>query len=181
MSSGGPIEHTCLRRFKRPPEMLAASALMSCALVCLPTEILIRIFEEANTIDAVCLALTCKRIFQASAMLTIRVPSVAHHRDLLPSACSHIFELLRRFQPQVDRKTRFSGKKKKFGLCFDCLQYRPRKKTHWRWIAREYRRSRGVTAESWKRAVDRWSRTSTAQCPECYCKERYTVLPVQAM
>jgi hypothetical protein len=140
----------------------------------LPTEILLHIFKVLDTIDAVCLALACKHLLQVSAMLTIRVPSVAKHQCLLPSTCHRIFELLWRFEPRVDRG-RWS-EAKKFGLCYDCLQYRPRKKTHWKLFARKHRRIRGVRADSWTYAVNQWADRYSAQCPECYCMEKYPAL-----
>ncbi|KAH7157899.1 hypothetical protein B0J13DRAFT_183980 [Dactylonectria estremocensis] len=164
-------QHSCRRHFKRPRELLDAKALISCDLLRLPTEVLVRIFEQEDPIDGVCLALAYKHLVQVSAMLTIRVPSVAKHRGLLPSACDRIYDLLWRFEPQADC-TNFREEKKKFRLCCDCLQYRPKKKLHWRQFSRQYRRRMGVIVESWKRAVDQWFGTSSAQCPECWCKER---------
>lgn len=147
---------------------------MSCPLVRLPTEVLLRIFEQAKPIDAVCLALASKRLVQVSTMLTIRVPSVAKHRCTHWSSCPDIYKLLRRFQPRVDR---YKVHDTKFGLCCDCLRYRLRKPAHWKPFARKYRRTRGVTAARWNTIVDGWRTHYYAQCPECYCKEHYQERP----
>ncbi|KAG8411741.1 hypothetical protein J3458_022518 [Metarhizium acridum] len=168
---------SCLTRFRKPPELLSGPSALSCALLRLPTEILLRIFEQAKPIDAVCLALASKRLLQVSAMLTIMVPSVAKHRYTRPSSCSMIYMLIRRFQPLVDRYNWTSNGK--FGLCTDCLQYRLRDSKHWKPFARKYRRTRGVSAKNWAVAVELWRHHERTQCPECYCKDNYKELPAQ--
>ncbi|KAK7211914.1 hypothetical protein V2G26_019092 [Clonostachys chloroleuca] len=57
-------QHSCSCRFKRPPELVVAPPLISCGLLRLPTEILALIFANADQIDGVCLALTCKHLLQ---------------------------------------------------------------------------------------------------------------------
>ncbi|TQV95174.1 CLN3 protein [Cordyceps javanica] len=147
------------------------ASVISCALLSLPSETLIAIFQLLDPIDAVCLALASKHLLHVSAMVTIMVPSVAKHRNVLPSTCKLIYELLWRFTPKVDRKV-WRDAKKKFGLCCDCLRHRPKKKAHWTIFAQKYKRTRGVKADSWRHAVAQWNRRNTAQCPECYCQER---------
>lgn len=154
-------------------QILAGEALISCPLLALPTEVLLCVFEQADPIDAVCLALASKRLLQVSSLLTISVPSVAKHRNIQPSTCKDIYHLLWRFEPLCDR--RVYNREKKFGLCCDCLQYRPKKKVHWRLFAAKYKRTRGVSGEQWKEAVKQWSGPG-AQCPECYCDEHYAVI-----
>ncbi|QLI68939.1 uncharacterized protein G6M90_00g055190 [Metarhizium brunneum] len=175
MCSGSP-ERSCRTRFTQPPEVLSGTPVISCPLVRLPTEVLLRIFQEADPIDAVCLALASKRLVQVSAMLKIRVPSVAKHRYTLPSSCDEIYQLIRRFQPQVDRY-KWAGGERKFGLCTDCLQYRLRASKHWKPLAGKYHRTRGVSAKGWAAAVERWRRDLRTQCPECYCKDHYAERP----
>ncbi|KAK7212846.1 hypothetical protein V2G26_020024 [Clonostachys chloroleuca] len=84
-------QHSCSCRFKRPPELMAAPSLISCTLLRLPVEILARIFAYAEQIDGVCLALTCKRLLQVSAMFTIRVPSVHSSVHYTTEASSKYF------------------------------------------------------------------------------------------
>ncbi|PQK11098.1 hypothetical protein BB8028_0002g14160 [Beauveria bassiana] len=164
--------HQCERYFTQPEQLLTGKPIISCSLVALPTELLLRIFQMLDTIDAVCLALASRELLKVSSMLRIKVPSVARHRNLLPSACNRIYQLIWRFEPLCDR--RIYHRKKKFKLCADCLQYRPKTKSHWRLLAARYKRTRGVSGRLWKHFVDQWARSS-AQCPECYCKEKYPV------
>ncbi|XWX01744.1 hypothetical protein V2A60_009773 [Cordyceps javanica] len=85
-------------------QLRTGASVISCALLSLPSETLIAIFQLLDPIDAVCLALASKHLLHVSAMVTIRVPSVAKHRNVLPSTCKLIYELLWRFTPKVDRK-----------------------------------------------------------------------------
>ncbi|KAM3450847.1 hypothetical protein MY3296_005804, partial [Beauveria thailandica] len=88
MTSRDLRQHRCYGYFTQPEQLLTGKSAISCSLVALPTELLLRIFLVLDTIDAVCLALASRELLKVSAMLRIRVPSVARHRNLPPSACN---------------------------------------------------------------------------------------------
>ncbi|KAG8428291.1 hypothetical protein J3459_004065 [Metarhizium acridum] len=111
-------------------------------------------------------------------MLAIRAPSVAKHRYIPPSTCHGIYELLWRFEPQVDGE-RWTNKK--FGLCCNCLQYRPRKKILlWKLFARKHRRTRkGSQGGIMEACCESLVRRMISPVSGCYCKETYAILPTQ--
>ncbi|KAM4056603.1 hypothetical protein HRG_014811 [Hirsutella rhossiliensis] len=152
-------------------QLLEAAPHITCGILPrLPVEILVHIFNASNSfLDRLCLALTCKKLLQASSLVRIRVPSVAKHRFLPPSTCDDIFLLLRRLAPRDGRGWR---PHQKVGLCCDCLRYRTRRRGFWSSHRPKYLKM-GVTADMWKSVVKSWYVAFIFQCPDCWCDERY--------
>lgn len=161
-----PCPNVCF--LTRKPQLLKAGPQITGNLLCLPTEILVQIFRSIDSLDRLCLALTCRHLLQVSSLVKTRVPSVHKHRFLPPSTCDEIFHLFRRLAPR-DNRGRLD---RKIGLCCDCLRYRTRRRGFWRTHRKKYLKM-GVTPEIWKSVVKSWYVAFIFQCPECWCKERY--------
>ncbi|CRL30256.1 unnamed protein product [Penicillium camemberti] len=67
--------HSCHGRFSRPVNLLEAAPHITSDLLRLPTEILVEIFKGSDSLDRMCLALTCKYMLQVSSLVRIRIPS----------------------------------------------------------------------------------------------------------
>jgi hypothetical protein len=84
-----------------------------------PTELLI----HADSLDPLCLALSCKRLLQISASVSVKIPSLTISLSSCPKT-----KLLRRLMP-LDARGR---PKRSWAVCGDCLRYRPTRKSYWK-------------------------------------------------
>ncbi|CAG8096351.1 unnamed protein product [Penicillium nalgiovense] len=188
MAKASDIHHSCHGRFYGPAnvsnahftlvlkicslsdrcQLLKAVPQITGDLSHLPIEVLVEIFNCSNSLDRMCLSLTCKWMLQVSSLVRIRIPSVAKHRFRPPSTCADIFLLFRRIAPRDD-----SGRiEKSIGLCCDCLRHRTRRRQFWESYKKDWLKM-GVTSEHWENAVRSWHVNYSFQCPECWSRERY--------
>ncbi|KAF2241474.1 hypothetical protein BU26DRAFT_525294 [Trematosphaeria pertusa] len=138
-----------------PPTLIVTPALpfSSAPFLLLPTEILLLIFDQAGSLDKLCLALSCRHLLQVSALASLHVPFKCKHRG----CCQE--KLLKRLRP-VDMR----GKpKRSWRLCCDCMQYRPTKKSYWnkKLVTQRFE-------EAWGGAVRHWNTNYSLQCPQCW-------------
>ena len=130
--------------------------------LCLPTEILIEIFDHVGPLDQLSLAFVCKHLLQVSALVSLKTSafigeSVSRHSSTME-------KLLRRIKPLM-----VTGRPKKaWQICIDCLQYRLTKKSHWKKLTK--------LSENWEGLVAGWNNGYLLQCPECWHHERTAVL-----
>ncbi|KAK7223495.1 hypothetical protein V2G26_011498 [Clonostachys chloroleuca] len=86
----------------------------SSTLLLFPVEILLGVFPHLDRTDAVCLALSCRRLLQVSSLAHLKVPSASHHRANKIPGCGEAMKLLNRVEaPGTDWR-----------LCMDCLRWR---------------------------------------------------------
>ncbi|VUC27477.1 unnamed protein product [Clonostachys rosea] len=85
----------------------------SSKLLLFPVEILLEVFPHLDRTDAVCLALSCRRLLQVSSLAHLKVPSASHHRANKIPGCGETMKFLNRVEaPGV-----------KWRLCMDCLHW----------------------------------------------------------
>ncbi|KAM5373289.1 hypothetical protein ACJZ2D_007118 [Fusarium nematophilum] len=137
----------------------------SAPLVRLPNEIVLEIFSLVEHEDQLWLALTCKRLLQVSACVSIEIPSAVKHQ--FRPYCSNMHNFLKRVAPQDAR----GRPKKTVALCHDCLRYRPTRKTYWRGKKHEKCEESEQGLPGWERAVEHWRDRFSTQCPQCWCDE----------
>ena len=113
---------------------------------------------HVDSLDQICLALTCKRLLQISASVSVKTPSPT--RSLSP--CPKM-KLLRRLMP-LDARGR---PKRTWAVCGDCLRYRPTRKSYWK-----AKQSVRVKTKAWEGVVKSWNVKYSLQCPECWFDER---------
>ncbi|KAB5526475.1 hypothetical protein GE09DRAFT_472889 [Coniochaeta sp. 2T2.1] len=106
-------------------------------------------------------------------MKELSIPCASHHRG---TSCSAMLAILRIMQP-LDARRR---KNDSWAPCCDCYRYRPRRKSYWKIVGARH----GVYVHfgckillGYDEVVDSWSRkrSSSYQCPECWCNERIGV------
>ncbi|OBT88617.1 hypothetical protein VE02_03991 [Pseudogymnoascus sp. 03VT05] len=109
---GYDSRHQKWDKFIIPSEVLATlpNACTGAPLLQLPTEILIIIFDKANLIDQLCLALACKRLLQVSTMVSMD----ASEPDAISMQALH---------------DRLGPTTKDWRVCFGCTQYRPKRES----------------------------------------------------
>jgi hypothetical protein len=101
----------------------AQPATQRSALLTLPNEVLLKIFEHAGPLEQLFLSLTCKRLLQvASTRLEgVSIPRAPSHRGM---CCTAMRDMLRILRP-VDSRGR---KSTAWAACCDCCCYRPKRK-----------------------------------------------------
>ncbi|KAI0179897.1 hypothetical protein GGR52DRAFT_528900 [Hypoxylon sp. FL1284] len=103
-------------------------------------------------------------------MVNLRIPSVVGHHRRSISAYPGMLTLLRALQP----RTALGRPKATVHLCCDCYRYRARRKTYWMRARKTFLAGyEGLYLKDLDKIVDVWShrKTSSFQCPECWCKE----------
>ncbi|PVH95191.1 hypothetical protein DM02DRAFT_660355 [Periconia macrospinosa] len=144
----------------KPQATLAHPA--SSSIVRLPTEILLMIVDQADdSLDKVCLALSCRRLLQVSALASLTVPEKCKG-----TGCPHD-KILRRVGP----RDKAGNPSSKWGMCVDCMQYCPGIKSYWKAKSG----TSGKNAD-WDKAVQLGKMKKSAQCPECWREECQTSL-----
>ena len=142
----------------------------SSTLLTMPNEVLVQIFTQANAVDQLFLALTCRRLAAVSSMIVITIPSAPKHRaDSLD--CRAMLSILGVMRP-LDANRR---PQKSWAPCCDCYRYRPRRKNYWKGVWKYYQREwSGKLLAGYDLAINSWSRkqSSAYQCPECWCEAR---------
>ncbi|KAF1956820.1 hypothetical protein CC80DRAFT_593512 [Byssothecium circinans] len=131
-----------------PPKVIDTPALLSSLR--LPSELLLMIFDHANRLDKICLALSCRHLLQVSALASLKVPPKCKHQGCYKE------KLLKRVRPRDKR----GNPKKSWGLCVDCMQYRPTKKSYWTTKLVDFGSS------------EVWNGKYSMQCPQCWREER---------
>ncbi|PHH76035.1 hypothetical protein CDD83_4323 [Cordyceps sp. RAO-2017] len=171
--------------FRIPAELVAGPAWRpSSTFLRLPPEILLQCFQEADAIDAIALAASCKTLLHISVLHGPDVPDRLMHRapwvtggdDAVSSPgprcdCDRLEDLLRRLRPR-DAQGRLS---RTCTLCVDCARYRPAKKGYWaaqlaRMDTGEWDRPDG---QLWRSAVAWFAAGVKMQCPPCRMAEHW--------
>ncbi|KAF1994103.1 hypothetical protein P154DRAFT_502388 [Amniculicola lignicola CBS 123094] len=151
------------KSFKIPPDLIATPSLPSSPFLRLPTELLLMVLYQADPLDKICLAFSCRHLLQISALASAKVPC----RCKPQCFSQEIEKLLKRVKP-VDAR----GKSKRtWGFCIDCMRYRPTRKSYW---------NGKVTCgnwAAWDRAVRCWNTKFSLQCPQCWGEEWQSVCP----
>lgn len=148
------------------------------------------ICSQAELMDGVCLALSCKRMLDISQLCAVKTPRPVSHRapwsadpswlyvdldSLEPECrCGQMEVFLRRIVPRnprgrVDRTMQ---------LCVDCMKYLPRRRTYWEARARVLRNSdwdREVE-EDWALASKYFGAAIKMQCPQCRLQEHGNII-----
>ena len=159
--------------------MLGDEAVQSCPLLRLPLEILMHIINQADLVDGVLLAVSCKFMLRISQSCHLQVPNpVTHratwHRKSLEQVqpicrCTLSIDILNRFRPRSSqgRPSRAST------ICIDCVRYRPTRKAYWLAVlAKMDTQGWGKDeGELWQSAVMWFSAGVKLQCPTCRMSE----------
>lgn len=146
--------------FVVPDHFLNSAGTASSPILCLPTEILVEIFNHAGPVDQLAFTLVCKHLLQVSTFVALKISSrvgeeVSHRSNIIE-------DLLRRIQP---RNT--AGRPSKaWSICVDCLQLRPTKRSYW-----QKKRPSRISESGWQKTVRAWNTHYSLQCPECYYDE----------
>lgn len=151
------------------------------------------ISQQADPVDRVSLALSCKELLAASQLRTLEVPHPMAHRapwsadpawrytdpeSVKPECqCGGLEKLLRQIRPKNPK----GHADRTLHLCVDCLKYLPRRKS-W-WLAK--REELGVNAYygevifDWDHAAHNFSTGIRMQCPKCRLQEHGDLIGVE--
>lgn len=132
------------------------------------------IFNQAELVDAVMLALSCKHLLRTSVLCDLDVPYTWAHQAVWSRAaaspitgpscdCRRAVELLKRWPPTNRRG---------WNLCVDCLAYLPTKKSIWSAKRLEREWPNLVSHQiQYLKAVPLFTKKLKVQCPLCHVKE----------
>ncbi|OAQ67834.1 F-box domain-containing protein [Pochonia chlamydosporia 170] len=163
------------------PQVLTPTTKPTSPLLNLPPEILIQIFSQSPTSDAVILALTCKTLLSIATLCNLRVPTPQIHRQpwalfstpgetsdyygTSSCSCRHLNSILSRFRPR-DAQSRPS---RAWNLCVDCACYRPTRQAYWsRKLGLLSSQGWGMDrGDVWQASVKWFAAGVKVQCPTC--------------
>lgn len=126
-------------------------------LLQLPTEILIAIFDRADDIDQLALALSCKHLIHASTLVSLKSSVCAGHM-VNPYQLRTI--LVRLMSPTTNA----------WKLCTLCTLYRPTRKSYWKVKAdlQKWEEVKAKEAELMTITISDWKHVEKEVfCPEC--------------
>ena len=162
----------------------------SSGLLRLPPEILMHISSQADPVDRIPMALSCKKLLAISQIKRVDAPDPIAHRapwsanpawrftdldSLNPECrCGGLEVLLRQIRPRntkghVDRTLQ---------LCVDCLKYLPRRKSYWI-SKRQDLETDAWDSEvegDWDHAAQYFSTGIKMQCPKCRLQEHGNII-----
>ncbi|KAI0166170.1 hypothetical protein GGR57DRAFT_445678 [Xylariaceae sp. FL1272] len=142
------------------------------ALLQLPHEVLLMVFQYTCPLTKICLAVTCKHLLHVSRLTTIKTPSANKHRQLAHDSplyaphsekCSAMRLLLHLMHPLDRNKQRT----KTLAVCAFCCSYRPTNKAYWTFFRRFEHPRRGWTRKESTAFISCWVEQSTNSCPQC--------------
>ncbi|MCJ1243467.1 hypothetical protein MMC30_000664 [Trapelia coarctata] len=125
-----------------------------------PTEILVQIFQQADPLDKVSLALACKNLLQISSLVSLKTLYPIEHKAAC--SCREMEKFLIRIKPLNAR----GREKKTWAVCVDCMRYRPTRKSYWK-----RKRGHWVNTKHWESLLWSWNAKYSLQCPECWAEE----------
>ncbi|UNI22526.1 hypothetical protein JDV02_008407 [Purpureocillium takamizusanense] len=178
-SSRRPLQRSCrlTRAFKIPKELIAYGGNPGPLLARLPTELLVRLFAEAEPVDDIILAFSCKALLSVAALCHLKVPDPTLHRkrrslsaprdtgEVSCCLCLHMSDLLCRLRPR-DSRRRID---RTWNLCVDCCRYLPTRRGYWAAQLAQIDTSAWSRAEdkSWQLSVKWFAAGIKVQCPRC--------------
>lgn len=171
-------------------QVLTQSGTQSSRLLELPPETLINVFEEADPLDRVALALTCKSLLSVAILHKIKTIEPKSHRapwsnnpaweftdfeSTRPECeCRLMEDLLKQIWP-LNAKGR---KDHTIQICVDCLRLLPKRKGYWivtlTKLQNKYWTADAV--EDWVYATKMFSSGVKIQCPRCRMQEHGSII-----
>ncbi|KAK5995909.1 hypothetical protein PT974_04328 [Cladobotryum mycophilum] len=166
------------------------TGLVSSPVCILPPAVWKEIFFQADLVDGVMLALTCKALLTMACYFKLQVPELWKHKSLVGKnsfgankashdtmeacECGQLEEIIRRYRPTFQKRRRLHTK---WNICIDCSSLRPTRMAHWHMklqtdIARETREMEGREisireTEEYRDGIIAFWRRSSEQCPGC--------------
>ncbi|KAI3317904.1 hypothetical protein HD806DRAFT_513620 [Xylariaceae sp. AK1471] len=154
--------------FTIPDQLLVSlPTSQSSTLLRLPPELLSFIFEYADPLGKVCLALTCKHLLRASCLADMKIPSAVQHRQLCSPDCLAMRSLVHLVVP-VNRRGGPPGGA--LAVCSYCYRYRPTREDYWTPVRAKVLGDRWLPnlVNSW---IWYWGHHGSLQCQECSLEE----------
>ena len=146
--------------------MFDSAGTQSCPFFSLPVEILLEIFDHADALDQIMLALSCKTLLRVSTRVRMKI--LLHAEHAISCQSSMLEQLLRRIRPL----SKLGRPKRSWAVCLDCFRYRPIRKSYWKKKEQFF----AVEKLFWENKVNGWSMDISLQCPECAAQERSETL-----
>ncbi|KAI0376435.1 hypothetical protein F5Y04DRAFT_210024 [Hypomontagnella monticulosa] len=148
--------------FAIPVELLKATpTAQSSPILHVSLEILAMIYEHADPLSNVCLALSCKSLLLASTVTELRIPSAAKHRIHPAPSCTGMCSLLNLVAPV--RRSRA----KPPGVCYRCFRLRPTLQSHWKPVRAKFSKHEHLSVSYVSDRIQMWGCGYSTDCPEC--------------
>ncbi|KAI9830201.1 MAG: hypothetical protein M1826_005003 [Phylliscum demangeonii] len=164
--------------FRVPPQLVGGSATFTnrtaSPLLRLSGELIGHIIDRAGLVEQLALASTCKHLMHLAHLFRLKSDALAGEK--VKRHRKQMKRLLRLLRPLTVIGSVHRG----WGMCVDCLRYRPTRTSYWMEMEMEMEMDRGrvVLPDLWEWRVKQWADTHAAPCPACWfpgaCRARPT-------